>query len=106
MVNGLTGKGRPLLNPLQGFRGGKRASRLPYHCHEELLQELCRRAKVCRFDELNSPLSLAFVFARSYCRVDEDVGVEERLNGHANPHGSTPFCRVAPQIEPPPPPPP
>src|SRR5579862_1197494 len=97
MVNGLTRKGRPLLNPLQGLRGGKWAGRLSHHGYEELLRDLRRSSEVRRFDKLNSALPLGFILARSHCRVDEDIRVEERLNVHATPLGYTLSCRGAPQ---------
>src|SRR5579864_2544092 len=98
MVDGLTGKGRPLLNPLQGLRGGDRARRLPYYGYKELLQDLRRSAEVRRFNKLHGAFLLGFVFARTYCRVDQDVGVEERVNGHANPLESSFSCRAALEI--------
>src|SRR5580700_3353186 len=97
MVDRLTWKSRPLLDPLQGLRGGKRVRRLPDHGHEELLQDLRRSAEVRRFNELNSTSSLRFVFAHSYRRIDQDVGVEEGANGHANLPWSKFSYRAAPE---------
>src|SRR5579863_3814564 len=94
MVDGLTREFLPLLNPLQSLDGGYGARHLLDYSHKEFLQDLRGSAEVDRFNKLHSALSLGLVFARSDRRINEDVGIEERPNGHANPPWSRSSCRA------------
>jgi len=71
MVNGLTGKSLPLLNPHQGLRGGDSARRLPYYGDKEFLQH----AEVPK--SIDSTSSIAtFLFGSS---LPSPAGVDENI---------------------------